>query len=103
MHTACLASMSAYLWQYGAWRTRNRRFRKKLKELERDDHPTTEAQRLREENATLKAKLATTTKEKSEVTYERDVLLRKLNGVKAARLGSSGASSEPTLRRPDVS
>lgn len=55
---------------------------KRVKELERDDHPTSEARRLREENATLRAKLATTAKEKTEVTHERDVLLRKLNGVK---------------------
>ncbi|KAI9467340.1 hypothetical protein BJY52DRAFT_64085 [Lactarius psammicola] len=55
---------------------------KRVEELERDDHPTSETRRLREENATLRAKLATTTKEKAEVTRERDVLLRKLNGVK---------------------
>ncbi|KAH9173323.1 hypothetical protein EDB89DRAFT_2068780 [Lactarius sanguifluus] len=55
---------------------------KRVEELERNDHPTSEARRLREENATLRAKLATTAKEKTEVTHERDVLLRKLNGVK---------------------
>ncbi|KAH9062296.1 hypothetical protein EDB87DRAFT_1608401 [Lactarius vividus] len=55
---------------------------KRVEELERDDHPTSDARRLREENATLRAKLATTAKEKTEVTHERDVLLRKLNGVK---------------------
>ncbi|KAH8982799.1 hypothetical protein EDB92DRAFT_1892798 [Lactarius akahatsu] len=55
---------------------------KRVEELERDNHPTSEARRLREENATLRAKLATTAKEKAEVTHERDVLLRKLNGVK---------------------
>jgi hypothetical protein len=68
---------------------------KKVEELERDDHPTTEAQRLREENATLKAKLATTTKEKSEVSYERDVLLRKLNGVRQLVL-------DPVVRRASL-
>ncbi|KAH9002462.1 hypothetical protein EDB86DRAFT_3074235 [Lactarius hatsudake] len=53
---------------------------KRVEELERD--PTSEVRRLREENAALRAKLATTTKERKEVTHERDVLLRKLNGVK---------------------
>ena len=55
---------------------------KRVKELEREDDPTSEAQRLREENATLKAKLATSAIEKMELTHERDVLLRKLNSVK---------------------
>ncbi|KAH9071561.1 hypothetical protein EDB83DRAFT_2364678 [Lactarius deliciosus] len=53
---------------------------KRVEELERD--PTSEVRRLREENAALRAKLATTAKERKEVTHERDVLLRKLNGVK---------------------
>lgn len=52
------------------------------KRVEELDHPTSEARRLREENAILKAKLATAAKEKTEVTRERDVLFRKLNGVK---------------------
>jgi hypothetical protein len=38
--------------------------------------------RLRDENAVLRARLATTTKEKSEITWERDALLRKLNSIK---------------------
>jgi chromosome segregation ATPase len=45
-------------------------------------NPMAELQRLREENASLQAKLVKTTKEKTEITRERDVLLRKLNGVK---------------------
>ena len=65
---------------------------KRVEELERDDNPTSEARRLREENATLRAKVASTTKEKLEVTRERDVLLRKLNGVKQLIL-------DPTVRR----
>jgi hypothetical protein len=55
---------------------------KRVEELERDDDTTSEARRLREENANLKARLATSAKEKMEVTHERDVLLRTLNGVK---------------------
>jgi hypothetical protein len=64
---------------------------KRVKELERNDHPTSELRRLRDENATLRAILATTAKEKSEITRERDVLLRKLNGVKQLIL-------DPTVR-----
>ncbi len=56
--------------------------RKRVHDLERDDHPASETRHLREENATLRAKLATVAKEKTEVTRERDVLLRRLNGVK---------------------
>jgi len=37
---------------------------------------------LREENSALRARLASTSKEKSEITWERDALLRKLNGIK---------------------
>ena len=66
--------------------------RKRVEELERADDPKSEVRRLREENATLKAKLATSAKEKREVTHERDVLLRKLNGVKQLIL-------EPAVRR----
>jgi hypothetical protein len=64
---------------------------KRVKELEQDDHPTAELRRLRDENATLRAILATTAKEKAEITRERDVLLRKLNGVKQLIL-------DPTVR-----
>ena len=38
--------------------------------------------RLRDENAVLHARLAAAAREKSEVTRERDALLRKLNGIK---------------------
>lgn len=55
---------------------------KRVKELEREDDPSSEARRLRAENATLKAKLATSAIEKMELTHERDVLLSKLNSVK---------------------
>jgi hypothetical protein len=65
---------------------------KRVEELERDDDTTSEARRLREENANLKARLATSAKEKMEVTHERDVLLRTLNGVKQLVL-------EPAVRR----
>lgn len=68
---------------------------KRVEELERGDRPTTEAQHLREENAMLKAKLATTTKEKSEVSHERDVLLRKLHGVRQLVL-------DPMVRRASL-
>jgi hypothetical protein len=50
-------------------------------ELEQHN-PTAELRRLREENASLRAKLATAAKENAEITRERDVLLRKLNGIK---------------------
>ena len=64
---------------------------KRVKELEQNDHPASEVGRLRDENATLRAILATTAKKKLEVTHERDVLLRKLNGVKLLVL-------DPTVR-----
>ena len=62
---------------------------KRVKELEQDDPPTSEVGRLRDENAMLRAILATTAKEKLEVTRERDVILRKLNGVKQLVLDSA--------------
>ena len=53
----------------------------RIEELEQDN-PSAEVRRLRDENAVLRARLATTTKEKSEITWERDALLRKLNSIK---------------------
>lgn len=52
-----------------------------MEELEQHNS-TAELRRLREENASLRAKLATAAKENTEITRERDVLLRKLNGIK---------------------
>ncbi|KAI0306861.1 hypothetical protein B0F90DRAFT_1813721 [Multifurca ochricompacta] len=54
---------------------------KRAEELEQD-YLTPDVHRLREENASLRAKLATAVTEKTEITRERDALLRKLNGVK---------------------
>jgi hypothetical protein len=54
---------------------------KRVGELEQNN-PTADLHRLREENADLRAKLATAAREKTEITRERDVLLRKLNGIK---------------------
>ena len=53
----------------------------RIEELEQGN-PSDEVRRLRDENAVLHARLATTTKEKSEVTWERDALLRKVNSIK---------------------
>ncbi|KAI0277333.1 hypothetical protein BGY98DRAFT_1097494 [Russula aff. rugulosa BPL654] len=53
----------------------------RIEELEQGD-PSVEVRRLREENSTLRARLATTAKEKSEITWECEALLRKLNGIK---------------------
>jgi len=53
----------------------------RIEELEQGD-PSVEVRRLREENSTLRARLATAAKEKSEITWECDALLRKLNGIK---------------------
>jgi hypothetical protein len=53
----------------------------RIHELEQDN-PSAEVRRLRDENTILRARLATAAKEKSEVTWERDALLRKLNGIK---------------------
>ncbi|KAF8488475.1 hypothetical protein F5888DRAFT_1799013 [Russula emetica] len=53
----------------------------RIEELEQGD-PSAEVRRLREENSILRARLATSAKEKSEITWERDALLRKLNGIK---------------------
>jgi hypothetical protein len=50
---------------------------------ELEQHNTmVELQRLREENASLQAKLAKATKAGTDITRERDILLRKLNGIK---------------------
>ena len=53
----------------------------RIEELEQGD-PSVEVRRLREENSTLRARLASAAKERSEITWERDALLRKLNGIK---------------------
>lgn len=53
----------------------------RIDELEQGD-PSVEVHRLREENSTLRALLATAAKEKSEITWECDALLRKLNAIK---------------------
>jgi hypothetical protein len=53
----------------------------RIEELEQGN-PSDEVRRLRDENAILHARLATATKEKSEVTWERDALLRKVNSIK---------------------
>lgn len=53
----------------------------RIEELEQGD-TSVEVRRLREENSTLRARLATTAKEKSEITWECEALLRKLNGIK---------------------
>ena len=53
----------------------------RIDELEQGD-PSVEVHRLREENSALRARLATAAKEKSEITWECDALLRKLNAIK---------------------
>jgi hypothetical protein len=53
----------------------------RIDELEQGDS-SVEVLRLREENSTLRARLATSAKEKSEITWECEALLRKLNGIK---------------------
>lgn len=53
----------------------------RIEELEQGD-PSVEVHRLREENSTLRARLATAAKEKAEITWECDALLRKLNSIK---------------------
>lgn len=60
----------------------------RVQELEQHD-PSTELQRLREENAGFRAKLAAAAKARSEITRERDALLRKLNAVKQLVDGAS--------------
>jgi hypothetical protein len=53
----------------------------RIEELEQGN-PSAEVRRLRDENTTLRARLATAAKEKSEITWECDALLRKLNAIK---------------------
>jgi hypothetical protein len=53
----------------------------RIEELEQGD-PSVEVRRLREENSALRAQLATTAREKSEITWECEALLRKLNSIK---------------------
>ena len=62
----------------------------RLEDLEREN-ASAEVRRLREENSVLRAKLATASKEKSEVTWERDASLRKLNGIKQLIDGPAAA------------
>jgi len=53
----------------------------RIDQLEQDN-PSADVRRLRDENSMLRARLATTTREKAEVTRERDALFRKLHGIK---------------------
>jgi len=53
----------------------------RIDQLEQDN-PSAGVHRLRDENSMLRARLATTTREKAEVTQERDALFRKLHGIK---------------------
>ena len=71
----------------------------RIEELEQDN-PSAEVRRLRDENAVLHARLATTTKEKSEITWERDALLRKLNSIKQLIDGPAVRSPPPSVHSP---
>jgi hypothetical protein len=53
----------------------------RVEQLEQDN-PSAELRRLREENSTFRARLATAAKEKAEVTRERDTLFRKLHSIR---------------------
>ncbi|KAH9960420.1 hypothetical protein BC827DRAFT_393109 [Russula dissimulans] len=53
------------------------------------DNPSAEVRRLREENSILRARLATAAKEKTEITWERDTLFRKLSSIKQLIDGSA--------------
>ncbi|KAF8500312.1 hypothetical protein F5888DRAFT_1633075 [Russula emetica] len=77
----------------------------RIEELGQGD-PWVEVRRLCEENSTLRARLATAAKEKSEITWECDALLRKLNGIvdgpalRAQIVHDSFGRAASTLRRP---
>ncbi|KAI9508113.1 hypothetical protein F5148DRAFT_20640 [Russula earlei] len=64
------------------------RLQNRVEQLEQDD-PSAEVRRLHEENSILRALLATAAKEKSEITWERDTLFRKLNTIKQLIDGST--------------
>jgi predicted RNase H-like nuclease (RuvC/YqgF family) len=68
----------------------------RIEELEQGD-PSVEVRRLREENSTLRARLATAAKEKSEITWECDALLRKLNAIKLLVDGPAAVRSFPSF------
>jgi hypothetical protein len=68
----------------------------RIEELEQGD-PSVEVRRLREENSTLRARLATAAKEKSEITWECDALLRKLNAIKQLVDGPAAVRSFPSF------
>jgi hypothetical protein len=57
--------------------------------------------RLRDENAVLHARLANAAKENSEVTWNCDALLRKLNGIKQPKLPTYTASTVFDARNRD--
>lgn len=69
----------------------------RIDELEQDD-PSAEVRRLREENSTLRARLATAAKERSEITWECDALLRKLNAIKLLLDGGPAVRLFPSFR-----
>ncbi|KAH9985211.1 hypothetical protein BJV74DRAFT_886342 [Russula compacta] len=78
----------------------------RLEDLEREN-ASAQVRRLREENSVLRANLATAAKERSEATWERDALLRKLNGIKqlidgpAAAVGGKDVSTDrQNVERP---
>ena len=53
----------------------------KVDQLEQDN-PSAEVRRLRDENSILRARLASASKAKAEVTRERDALFRKLYSIR---------------------
>src|SRR5712675_418809 len=60
----------------------------RVHQLEQDD-PSAEVRRLREENSILRARLATAARERTEITWERDTLFRKLSNIKQLIDGSA--------------